>query len=112
MRDAALHAERLTASGGKRTFTAPAASLPDGAFVLWPADSAADSGGDLQGNLVPYLVAGGWLLRWSPFGYSAAIARPQLGTWQVLTPRSVVNTLAAGYVADLHPSAQAQWVRQ
>jgi len=97
--DAALHAERLTSSGQKRTYVAPAASLPDGAFVLWTADPAAAP--------LPYLVLGRWLLRWSPFGYDAAIPRPAGGDLPVLTPRSVVRTLAAGYAPGLHPTAQS-----
>jgi hypothetical protein len=104
--DALLHAQRLTLSGRKRTFAAPAASLPDGTFVLWQADSAAVSTDDPQADGMPYLVLDRWLLRWSPFGYSAAVSRPESGYLRVLTPRSVVNALAAGYVVDLHPSAR------
>jgi hypothetical protein len=93
--DAVLHAERLTPSGRKRTFSASAASLPAGTFVLLPGQSSA------------YLVLDRWLLRWSPFGYDAALARPSAASVRVLTPRSVVKTLAAGYSAALHPSALA-----
>jgi len=92
--DAVLHAERLTPAGHKRTYSAPVARLPDGAFVLLPGDPRA------------YLVLGGALLRWSPFGYDGALPRPAAGTVRVLTPRSVVKTLAAGYMPGLHPRAQ------
>ncbi len=95
--DAALHADRLTTSGRQRTFTAPALSLPDGAFVIGPSD--------LPSQPSAYLVLGRWLLRWTPFGYEAAIPRPAVGGLNVLTPRSIVSTLAAGFTAELHPSA-------
>jgi hypothetical protein len=93
--DSGLHAERLTASGGQRAYSAPAAGLPDGALVQLPGDPHA------------YLVLGSRLLRWSVFGYDAALARPAAASVRVLTPRSVVKTLAAGYICDLHPSAQS-----
>ena len=92
--DAALHAERLTPAARQRTFAALAASLPDGACVSLPGDPRA------------YLVRGPYLLHWTPFGYDAAQPRP-IGTVQVLTPRSVVRTLAAGFAAQIHPSADA-----
>jgi hypothetical protein len=93
--DAVLHAQRLTPVGRQRTYAAPSASLPDGAFVTVPGDPRA------------YLVLGRWLLRWSAFGYDTAIARPDSGVLRVLTPRSVVKTMAAGYAAEFHPSSQA-----
>jgi hypothetical protein len=93
--DAVLHVQSLTARGRKRTYVAPAASLPDGSFVSLPVDPHA------------YLVLGRWLLRWSAFGYDGAIARPESGAFPVLTPHSVVKTLAAGYTAVVHPSSQA-----
>jgi hypothetical protein len=94
--DALLHAQRLTPRGQKRTYAAPAASLPGGTFVVLPGAPHA------------YLVLGHWLLRWSPFGYDAAVARPTSAgaTIRVLTPRSVVKTLTAGYTPALHPSVQ------
>jgi len=92
--DAALHAERLTASGAQRVYHAPLATLPDGAFVQLPGDPAA------------YLVWCRALLRWSAFGYEAALPRPMAGAGRVLTPRSVVRTLAAGYRPSCHSSAE------
>jgi hypothetical protein len=93
--DAALHADRLTAGGTQRSYTAALAGLPDGAVIRLPGGSAA------------YLVLGQALLRWTPFGYDLALARPSSARVQVLTPRSVVNTLAAGYAPELHPTAGA-----
>lgn len=100
--DAALHAERLTQpgpmrnQGRKRTYAAPAASLPDGTFVIGPGDPPGQA----------YLVLGQYLLHWAPFGYDAAIPRPFYGNLRVLTPHSVVRTLAAGFEAGVHASAQ------
>ena len=91
--DAVLHAERLTPAGRKRTYAASAAHLPDGTFVLLPGDPHA------------YLVLGSALLRWTAFGYDRALARPADAIVRVLTPRSVVKTLAAGYPAGWHASA-------
>jgi hypothetical protein len=51
-----------------------------------------------------YLVRAGRPLRWTPAGYersTAAIRYPA----RVLTPASVVRTLAAGYPVAVHESA-------
>lgn len=92
--DIALHAERLGVHGRKGVLQAPAASLPDGAFVRLP-----DTGG------AAYLVEGEALFAWSPEGYVATRARPESGNLCVLTPASIVAVLSAGYRPMLHPSA-------
>lgn len=89
--DAVLHAERLDGKA-RRLHPLPAASetLPDGTMV-----AAEDRA---------WLVSGGRLLRWSFEGYGAAAGifpAPKL-----LTPPSIVRTLAAGYRPALHPSAR------
>jgi hypothetical protein len=43
-------------------------------------------------------------LRWTPGGYADAQARPE-GDVEVLTPMGTVVALAAGYHAEVHPSA-------
>ena len=91
--DARLHAERL-APGGRRFHDAALGELPDGAFVL--RDGA------------PWLVLGGELLRWSPGGYDARVARPAVARARLVTPPSLVELLRAGgepLVPRLHPSA-------
>jgi hypothetical protein len=88
--DARLHAERL----GRR-HDAAFGDLPDGAFVLRDDE--------------PWLVLGDRLLRWTPAGYADRRARP-VGRAKVITPRSVVDVLRAGWqgaVPLLHPSAHA-----
>ncbi len=89
--DEVLHGERTAAGPRARKVSDAPYALPDGTFV-------ADDGGEA------YLVLEDGLLRWTPFGYerAARVARPPL---RVLTPASVVRTLAAGYPAGIHPSA-------
>ena len=88
--DRVLHAERLDARR-KRTYRAPFATLPDGVFVAL--DGAA------------WLVRERELLAWSDSGYAERRARPLRGEADVLTPRSIVALVAAGYPVWVHPSA-------
>ena len=93
--DRALHAERVGPGGGKATFRAPlagVAGLPEGTFIA-PIDETNTS----------YLLARGALWRWTPDGYSGA-RPPGAGEAAVLTPRSAVNAVAAGYVPAWHAS--------
>lgn len=86
--DAALHNERLDA----RNFCDSIDSLPDGTFVT------AD-------ELDAYLVLNRKLVRWTPGGY-VFDGRRELGLpLRILTPASLVRTLAAGYPLTMHPSA-------
>lgn len=87
--DRVLHEERLSARGVMSRWTAECAALPHGAMVAVEGDA--------------YLVHGGGLLRWSPAGYSDP--QPFRGAVEVLTPRSTVGAIAAGYAPVLHPSA-------
>lgn len=89
--DDSLQRQRITALGRKVTFKAASDRLPDGCMVAM--------GG------AEYLVLGPYLYRWSPTGYTARIARPPRIKVQVLTPRSTVAALVAGYVPAIHPSA-------
>jgi hypothetical protein len=97
--DRVLHAERLGPGGAKRTYPGRPAELPAGTMV---ADGAGRA----------FLVLGRALLPWGPGGYGPAAPPPAGVAFQVLTPRSVVRALAAGYPAEVHPSArQASPVR-
>ena len=92
--DAILHQERIDASGRKITYPDRLAALPDGVFVQRSDDPTA------------WLVLGDRLLAWSPFGYAQRTPRPSGETTvAVLTPRSIVRALAAGYRTGIHPSA-------
>jgi hypothetical protein len=97
--DEALHAERLGQHGGKGTFRARRADLPSGAFVRYA----------LAGlGVRPCLVIGDHLMAWHPSGYTSLISPTSAGEEvEVLTPRSMVAVLAAGYRPMLHPSAAA-----
>ncbi len=88
--DRTLQADRRLRGGGKRTFQAWCEDLPAGTFIG-------------QGD-VAWLLRGDQLLRWTPSGYAERRARPnELVT--VLTPRSTVALLRAGYVPGVHSSA-------
>ncbi len=90
--DRALHQERISATQRKVTYQNKLGALPDGSFVAL---------NDKQ----PYLVFRGSLLAWSPEGYGQRLSAPNDLPVAVLTPRSVVKTLAQGYAAEIHPSA-------
>jgi hypothetical protein len=92
--DAVLHQERLVASPQAQS-SHSFASLPDGTFIT----------GDEQ---TAYLVLKNQLLQWSPTGYTPPTRLDIRFPVRVLTPASVVRTLAAGYVAGIHPSAQIE----
>jgi hypothetical protein len=90
--DASLHHERTTANTQAPRFCNAFKDLPDGVFITDDEQSA-------------YLVLRKNLLRWNPAGYErvpdSAIRYPA----RILTPASVVLTLAAGYPVKIHPSA-------
>lgn len=96
--DTVLHAERVDRAGTKVTWLAPADSLPDGSFVRIAGTGAVSA---------PHLIDGERLLAWSSAGYNAVRERPRRSQLTVLTPRSVVAVLSAGYRPMLHPSAAA-----
>lgn len=90
--DDMLHRERVNATKQKLTYPAKLGTLPEGSFVAFDAKQ-------------PYLLYQGLLLAWHPEGYGQRLA-PQLDHLvQVLTPRSMVRTLATGYRAGVHLSA-------
>lgn len=87
--DRVLDGDRLESRGVMRRRRADTASLPDGAMV--GVDDAA------------FLVQGGSVRRWSPGGYGPP--GPMPGEAEVLTPRSILAAIAAGYEPALHASA-------
>jgi len=89
--DGVLHPERIDDTGAKVRFSARLETLPDGAFVRHEGNAA--------------LVWGGRLRGWSFEGYQAPNAVPAQTLLEVLTPRSIVRILAAGYKPRVHASA-------
>jgi hypothetical protein len=93
--DKLLHAERVDAQRNKRTWSARLGDVPDGSMVVLP------------GTRDPWLVWGGAVHAWTPGGYASRKPLPPDTEVEVLTPPSVVKTLAHGYRPVVHPSARA-----
>jgi hypothetical protein len=89
--DKVLHAERTVPGGGKRTFEASLAELPQGAMF------------EHEGNA--YLVSARGYLPWSFGGYGAANDIDAAALVRVLTPRSIVRAFAQGFMPQVHASA-------
>ena len=89
--DAAIHQERTAPIDHGNRSCMSIESLPDGAFVTDDGRTA-------------FLIVEGGLRRWSPGGYELPAA-PLHSPLRVLTPASVVRTLAAGYSVGVHRSA-------
>ncbi len=90
--DAALHLERLGTNNQALRFLDSIENLPDGVFVTDDEQTA-------------YLALQGLLLRWSPEGYEQVSGQFLRFPVRVMTPASVVRTLAAGYPVGIHSSA-------
>jgi hypothetical protein len=93
--DRELHRDRLDPDGRPRTYLAELGSLPDGVFVV------------LSGVAEALLVWRGSLAPWSPTGYGVRRPPPRDQRARVLTPRSTVRTIAAGYLPAVHSSLEA-----
>ena len=91
--DRVLDAERRHGRA-KRLHRRPINGLPDGTFVVAPADPA-----------LALAIRGARLLRWTPSGYNGTFARPPGLAVDVLTPPATIRALAAGYRPLWHPSA-------
>jgi len=90
--DNVLHMERVTADNQKVVYEERLSRLPNGCFVTLPPDQQT------------CLVFDNALFVWSSSGYTKKLARPNHLKVKILTPRSIVKTLAAGYRAAIHPS--------
>jgi hypothetical protein len=92
--DRALHHDRLAPDGTQRTFVADLGGLPDGVLVVWPDDPT------------PHLIWHSALWPWSLTGYALSALRPDHGQVTVLTPRSTIAALRAGYSPMVHESVR------
>ncbi len=93
--DRLLHGERVTPRREKVTYEARLGELPDGAIVAH------------AGSEDAWLLWRGRLHRWTPAGYTDAQSAAPAGDVRVLTPRSVIRAIAAGYSPMVHPSLAA-----
>jgi hypothetical protein len=90
--DSTLQRERMNADGTKRSFQTRCDELPDGVFVTLATGPNA------------YLVWRKRLFHWTPAGYDACRALPRRALVEVLTPRSTLRVIAAGYEPVVHPT--------
>jgi len=93
--DRVLHRERVTPRGAKVSYPAIPGDLPEGAIVA------------LDGIEDAWLLWQGELHRWTPAGYADVQPAKPARAVRVLTPRSIVNAIAAGYSPMVHPSLAA-----
>lgn len=82
--DEVLQRERIDANLQKVTFSAPVKELPNGTFITIANDA--------------YLLVDKLIYQWSPTGYLAGKEFGDAIVVEVLTPKSIVNTLKAGYL--------------
>jgi len=87
--DEQLQTDRLDGKT-KRTYRDEIFNVPDGTYLA------------LDG--APWLLWAGVLYAWSDSGYGRRRQPPERGQVEILTPRSIVGVLAAGYRPSVHPS--------
>jgi hypothetical protein len=90
--DVQLHADRRDGRT-KRTYRDDLVTLPDGTYVAL--------------GETAWLIWENDLFAWSDAGYTGRRPRPAHCAVDVLTPRSIVAVLRAGYRPAIHPSALA-----
>ena len=96
--DGLLHQERTNRDRGKVTFRARLSDLPAETMVIAPAP------GSTRAAKRAALIHEARLLEWSPGGYTRSSALKDAEV-EVLTPKSSVMVLAAGYNPLIHESA-------
>jgi hypothetical protein len=95
--DERLHTDRFTSTRAKRTFMTDLDELPDGVFVTL--EERADHA---------FLIHGDSLLAWSPAGYGERLPRMKGKVVSVLTPRSTLAAIRAGFVPQIHATARLE----
>ena len=94
MIDAALHYERMAGQRETPRYCDTLRDLPDGTFITADEQHA-------------YLTQQGRLWHWSPTGYTSYEPANLQFPARILTPASLIRTLAAGYPIAIHGTAQA-----
>ena len=92
--DNQLHAERIAMDRSKPVLEARLEHLPNGIFIAFPKEMEK-----------AYLVWDRKLLAWSLGGYKQQIDRPSEGRVILVTPKSTVEVIRAGYLPEIHSSA-------
>ncbi|MBN9384829.1 MAG: hypothetical protein J0H74_29005 [Chitinophagaceae bacterium] len=91
--DEILHRERITRQGEKVSYESPIHELPDGTFIEWEGRAC--------------LVADNKIFPWTPFGYEKSQSLPGEQRVKVLTPKSTVNAIRAGYLPQINDHSTA-----
>jgi len=91
--DNILHRERITRKGDKVSYEASIKDLPDGTFIEWEGRAC--------------MVANNKIYPWSPFGYEKEQPLSGNEKVKVLTPRSTVNAIKAGYYPQINDHSTA-----
>jgi hypothetical protein len=91
--DRVLHSERVQQGGGKKTYEAVLSTLPAGVLIEYERHV--------------YLQWAGKLHPWSFAGYGPAADVSAAAEVKVLTPKSIVRAIRAGFVPQVHESAGA-----
>jgi len=86
--DKILHHERMNDDGSKKMHKANIKSLPDGVFI------SIDN--------TPWLIANDLIHLWTPGGYTMTQSLSHKSEVNVITPKSIVNTLRTGYVTQMN----------
>lgn len=89
--DKVIHAERAISGGGKRTYDALLAELPNGAIF--------------EHEECAYLVSARGFLPWSFAGYGGPQSIDPATVVKALTPRSIIRAFTEGFIPTVHSSA-------
>lgn len=90
--DQIIHEERVGRQGEKITYEDGVENLPDGSFI------------ELGGKAC--LLADSKIWTWTPFGYEEGEGRPTGLRVTVLTPKSIINAIRAGYAVQTGIASQ------
>jgi hypothetical protein len=91
--DRQIQEERMNADGSKRSYASALNTLPDGVVVTIGDERDA------------FLLWKNSIRLWTPAGYEVSRSIEPATIVNVLTPTSVVRTIAAGYAPFVHPTA-------